>query len=136
MPQKQPNPIDVHVGARVRLRRVQLAMSQEKLAGGLGLTFQQVQKYEKGTNRIGASRLMQIATVLQVPPAFFFEGAPGAGGEGGGELDPAIMRVVSTTQGLALVRAFDGVKRHRVRHDIVVLVEGLAAEPAVLQAAE
>jgi transcriptional regulator with XRE-family HTH domain len=73
---KSPNPIDKHVGSRVRMRRMMLAMSQEKLGDALGLTFQQVQKYEKGTNRIGASRLQAIANILQVPVSFFFEGAP------------------------------------------------------------
>ncbi len=73
---KVPNPIDRHVGSRVRMRRVILGMSQEKLGEALGLTFQQVQKYEKGANRIGASRLQQISRTLDVPPAFFFEGAP------------------------------------------------------------
>ena len=76
MAKKAPNPIDKHVGSRVRMRRMMLSMSQEKLGGALGLTFQQVQKYEKGTNRIGASRLQQISHILQVPVAFFFEGAP------------------------------------------------------------
>src|SRR5262252_2459663 len=73
---KAPNPIDKHVGSRVRMRRMMLAMSQEKLGDALGLTFQQVQKYEKGTNRIGASRLQQISQILQVPVSFFFEDAP------------------------------------------------------------
>src|SRR5450759_3961846 len=77
MAKKIPNPIDKHVGSRVRMRRMMLSMSQEKLGDGLGITFQQVQKYEKGTNRIGASRLQQISNILQVPVAFFFEGAPG-----------------------------------------------------------
>ena len=76
MAKKAPNPIDKHVGSRVRMRRMMLGMSQEKLGDALGLTFQQVQKYEKGTNRIGASRLQQISLILQVPVAFFFEGAP------------------------------------------------------------
>ena len=71
-----PNPIDQHVGRRVRMRRKVLAISQQKLGAALGLTFQQVQKYEKGTNRIGASRLQQISHILRVPVAFFFEGAP------------------------------------------------------------
>src|SRR5882762_9293423 len=75
---KAPNPIDKHVGSRVRMRRMMLAMSQEKLGDALGLTFQQVQKYEKGTNRIGASRLQQIASIQQVPISFFFEGVPGS----------------------------------------------------------
>ena len=73
---KVPNPIDKHVGSRVRMRRVLLGMSQEKLGEALNLTFQQVQKYEKGTNRIGASRLQQISKTLNVPPAYFFDGAP------------------------------------------------------------
>ena len=72
MTKKAPNPIDKHVGSRVRMRRMMLGMSQEKLGDALGLTFQQVQKYEKGTNRIGASRLQQISNILQVPVAFFF----------------------------------------------------------------
>ena len=73
---KAPNPIDRHVGSRVRMRRMMLGMSQEKLGDALGITFQQIQKYEKGANRIGASRLQHISEVLQVPAAFFFEGAP------------------------------------------------------------
>src|SRR5271166_4294179 len=77
---KTPNPIDKHVGARVRMRRLILGMSQGKLGEALNVTFQQVQKYEKGANRIGASRLQQLARVLEVPPAFFFEGAPSGDG--------------------------------------------------------
>jgi len=73
---KAPNPVDKHVGSRVRMRRKMLAITQEKLGNALGLTFQQVQKYEKGANRIGASRLEHISRILQVPVAFFFEGAP------------------------------------------------------------
>src|SRR3954466_13920542 len=76
MAKKAPNPIDKHVGSRVRMRRMMLGMSQEKLGDALSLTFQQEQKYEKGTNRIGASRLQQIAHFLQVPVSFFFVGAP------------------------------------------------------------
>src|SRR5471032_790567 len=76
MTTKAPNPVDKYVGSRVRMRRMMLGMSQEKLGNSLGLTFQQVQKYEKGTNRIGASRLQQISQILQVPVSFFFEGAP------------------------------------------------------------
>ena len=77
---KPPNPIDSHVGARLRMRRTLIGMSQEKLGAALGITFQQVQKYEKGANRIGASRLQDIARVLQVAPAFFFDGAPSTDG--------------------------------------------------------
>jgi transcriptional regulator with XRE-family HTH domain len=75
MAKKSPNSIDVHVGNRIRTRRLALGMSQEKLAGGLGLTFQQVQKYEKGANRVGASRLLAISDILEVPVSFFFDGA-------------------------------------------------------------
>jgi len=79
LPRKQaPSPTDQHVGARVRMRRRMLAMSQEELGAALGLSFQQVQKYERGANRIGAGRLQQISHILQVPVAFFFEGAPNA----------------------------------------------------------
>jgi transcriptional regulator with XRE-family HTH domain len=76
MAEKIPNPIDRHVGTRVRMRRMMLAMTQTDLGDALGLTFQQVQKYETGTNRVCASRLQHISHVLQVPVAFFFEGAP------------------------------------------------------------
>ena len=78
--EKQPNPIDVHVGSRVKLRRTMLSISQEKLGDALGVTFQQVQKYEKGTNRIGASRLEAIARFLDVPVSYFFKDAPGEDG--------------------------------------------------------
>ena len=75
---KKPNPIDTHVGSRIRLRRNMLGMSQEKLGESLGITFQQIQKYEKGTNRVGASRLQAIANILDVPVSFFFDDAPGS----------------------------------------------------------
>ena len=74
---KKPNPIDIHVGSRIRLRRNMLGMSQEKLGESLGITFQQIQKYEKGTNRVGASRLQAIASILDVPVAFFFDDVAG-----------------------------------------------------------
>ena len=73
--EKRPNPIDIHVGSRVRLKRTMMGLSQEKLGESLGVTFQQVQKYEKGANRIGASRLQQIAAILKTPISFFFEDA-------------------------------------------------------------
>src|SRR5215210_5160578 len=84
MAKKAPNPTDKHVGSRVRMRRMMLSMSQEKLGDALGLTFQQVQKYEKGTNRIGASRLQHISRILQVPVSFFFDGAPEIPGQATG----------------------------------------------------
>ena len=95
MAKKTPNPTDKHVGSRVRMRRMMLNMSQEKLGDALGLTFQQVQKYEKGTNRIGASRLQQISNILQVPVSFFFEGGPHGGGKAeGGDVTILFERIL------------------------------------------
>ncbi|WP_202801900.1 helix-turn-helix domain-containing protein [Rhodovulum sp. PH10] len=136
MAKKAPNPIDKHVGSRVRMRRMMLGMSQEKLGDALSLTFQQVQKYEKGTNRIGASRLQQIAHILQVPVAFFFEGAPDLSGDsnatGLGEApSPAyISDFLATSDGLALTKAFMRIGDVKLRRRIVDLVEHIAGEPA------
>jgi transcriptional regulator with XRE-family HTH domain len=136
---KAPNPIDRHVGARVRMRRILLGMSQEKLGEALGLTFQQVQKYEKGTNRIGASRLQQISTTLNVPPSFFFEGAPttteeqpaGGGAAGTPEMPNSsyVLDFIATTEGLHLNKAFARIQDQRVRKRIIDLVVSLAGEP-------
>jgi transcriptional regulator with XRE-family HTH domain len=133
MAKKTPNPIDKHVGSRVRMRRMMLSMSQEKLGDALHLTFQQVQKYEKGTNRIGASRLQQISQILQVPVSFFFEGAPVEAGraiEGMGEApSPAyISDFLATSDGLALTKAFMRIKDAKLRRRIVDLVEQMAAD--------
>src|SRR5256886_16237307 len=110
MSTKAPNPVDKYVGSRVRMRRIMLGMSQEKLGEALGLTFQQVQKYEKGTNRVGASRLQQISEILQVPVSFLFDGGPSgmANSENFGESgSPAyISDFLATSEGLALTRAF------------------------------
>jgi transcriptional regulator with XRE-family HTH domain len=130
---KAPNPIDKHVGARVRMRRMMLSMSQEKLGDALGLTFQQVQKYEKGTNRIGASRLQQISNILQVPVSFFFDGAPHVPGtgrfEGMGEApSPAyVSDFLATSDGLALTKSFMRIHDSKLRRRIVDLVEQIAA---------
>jgi transcriptional regulator with XRE-family HTH domain len=133
MTKKAPNPIDKHVGSRVRMRRMMIGMSQEKLGEKLGITFQQIQKYEKGTNRVGASRLQQIATVLAVPPAFFFEGAPipmsGAGGGFSESSSPAyVSDFLATSDGLALTKAFMRIKDPKVRRRIVDLVEAMVAD--------
>jgi transcriptional regulator with XRE-family HTH domain len=129
---KAPNPTDRHVGSRVRMRRMMLSMSQEKLGDALGLTFQQVQKYEKGTNRIGASRLQQISNILQVPVAFFFEGAPnnGAAADGMGEApSPAyVADFLATSDGLALTKAFMRIKDPKLRRRIVDLVRQMAGD--------
>ncbi|MEI8145091.1 MAG: helix-turn-helix transcriptional regulator [Alphaproteobacteria bacterium] len=133
MIKKIPNPIDKHVGSRVRMRRMMLGMSQEKLGERLGLTFQQVQKYEKGTNRIGASRLQQISAILSVPVSFFFEGAPSGepAPEGGFRESQAASYVadfLSTSEGLALNRAFIRIRDTKVRRKIVDLVRAVAGE--------
>jgi transcriptional regulator with XRE-family HTH domain len=122
---KKPEPVDKHVGSRVRMRRLMLGMSQEKLADAIGLTFQQVQKYEKGTNRMGSSRLHQIANVLQVPVPFFFEGASGPSNKG--SVQPEVISdFLSTADGLALVRAFMKLSNETLRRDIVRLVHTIA----------
>ena len=132
MAKKAPNPIDKHVGARVRMRRMMVSMSQEKLGEHLGITFQQIQKYEKGTNRIGASRLQQISTVLGVPVAFFFEGAPSVGPEVDGMAEnqsPAyVADFLATSDGLTLTRNFMRIPDPKVRRKIVDLVIAIAGE--------
>src|SRR5260221_9888511 len=141
MAKKAPNPIDKHVGSRVRMRRMMLSMSQEKLGDALSLTFQQVQKYEKGTNRIGASRLQQIAQILQVPVSFFFEGAPHSPGHSGGMSEapsPAyVADFLATSDGLSLTKAFMRIKNSKLRRRIVDLVEQIdnaSAQLAILYA--
>lgn len=129
---KAPNPIDIHVGSRVRLRRMMMSMSQEKLGEHLGITFQQIQKYEKGTNRIGASRLQHIATVLEVPVSFFFEDAPGtpeqAAGLAESKSENFVIDFLSSSEGLQLNRAFVQIKDPKVRRKVVDLVRAIAGE--------
>jgi transcriptional regulator with XRE-family HTH domain len=129
---KQPNPIDIHVGGRVRLRRMMLGMSQEKLGENLGITFQQIQKYEKGTNRIGASRLQHIARVLTVPVSFFFEDAPGAPGEAPGLAEEKqtshVVDFLSTSEGIQLNKAFVRIKDPKLRRRVIDLVRSMAGE--------
>jgi transcriptional regulator with XRE-family HTH domain len=116
------------------MRRKMLHMSQQKLGAAISLTFQQVQKYEKGTNRIGASRLQQIAAVLSVPVSFFFEGAPHASGSASGGPPPSpayVTEFLATTDGLALTKAFSRIKSANLKRCIVRLVEeiGTGREP-------
>ena len=131
MSTKAPNPVDKYVGSRVLMRRIMLGMSQEKLGEALGLTFQQVQKYEKGTNRVGASRIQQISEILQVPVSFLFEGSPSGaiGADGFGEdTSPAyVADFLATSEGLALTRAFTRITDGKLRRSIVELVEQIAA---------
>ena len=132
MAKKSPNPTDKHVGRRIRMRRLMLSMSQTSLADGLGLTFQQVQKYEKGTNRVGASRLQHIARILQVPVAFFFEGAPpppGTKASGSDVPSPTYAsELLATSDGLALVGNFRKISSNKLRRSIVDLVNLIAQE--------
>ena len=128
MRQKSPNPVDKHVGNRVRMRRMMLKMSQEKLADGLGITFQQVQKYEKGSNRIGASRLQHIATILDVEPSFFFEDAPQTSDTARG-VDADLIgvdRFLTSTDGLSLIKAFSQIKEAKIRRGIADLAQDIA----------
>jgi transcriptional regulator with XRE-family HTH domain len=116
------------------MRRMMLGLSQEKLGDALGLTFQQVQKYEKGTNRIGASRLQQISHTLQVPVSFFFEGAPpGVSGPAAGALSEApspayVSDFLATSDGLSLTKSFMRIKNSKLRRRIVDLVEQIAGD--------
>jgi transcriptional regulator with XRE-family HTH domain len=131
MSTKAPNPVDKYVGSRVRMRRIMLGMSQEKLGEALGLTFQQVQKYEKGTNRVGASRIQQISEILQIPVSFLFEGGPsgivGAEGYGEGTSPSYVSDFLATSEGLALTRAFTRITDAKLRRCIVEMVEQIAA---------
>jgi transcriptional regulator with XRE-family HTH domain len=128
-----PNPIDKHVGARIRERRKELQMSQEKLAEYLGLTFQQVQKYERGANRVSASKLFEIAKALQASVAFFFEhlALPGdALAEGVAEQPSPEYRLdfIMTPEGQELAKAFPRIAKRKVRRQVLDLVKALAED--------
>ena len=129
---RMPNPVDLHVGARIRMRRKILGVSQEKLADDLGLTFQQVQKYERGANRVSASKLYEIARSLQAPISYFFDGladplAAEAEVAGAGE-DRFVHDFLMTTEGLELAAIFPKIKRGRVRRKVLDLVRAMADE--------
>lgn len=128
---RRANAMDVHVGTRVRLRRMLLGMSQEKLGEQLGLTFQQVQKYEKGVNRIGAGRLHELGQVLGVNVQFFYEQAPGGITVHGFAEQPAdsyVVEFLSSREGLELNKAFVRINDPRVRRSVLDLVRSLAGE--------
>jgi transcriptional regulator with XRE-family HTH domain len=136
MPRGALNPIDKHVGSRVRMGRRMLNMSQTDLGNALGLTFQQVQKCEKGFNRVSASRLQQISKILQVTVPFFFEGAPASTGwpaaeESADAPSPSFVSdFLATSEGLDLVRAFTCIEDAKLRRAIVRLVEQIAPDAA------
>jgi transcriptional regulator with XRE-family HTH domain len=128
---KTPDPIDQHVGSRVKLRRVLVGLSQQKLGDALGITFQQIQKYEKGMNRIGASRLQQASKVLGVPVNFFFEGGPTQMGTTGGFAETSdntyIADFATTAEGNQLLSAFSKIKEPKLRKKVLDLVIAMAA---------
>ncbi|THK37753.1 XRE family transcriptional regulator [Ensifer sp. MPMI2T] len=133
MNKKDPNPIDTFVGSRVRMRRLMVGLSQEKLADGLGITFQQVQKYEKGTNRIGASRLQAIADILGVHPSFFFQRDDDkpSGRDSASDMHESneISSFVASKEGIALNRAFLKIADPVLRKKIISLVAAMAQAP-------
>lgn len=132
-----PNTVDKHVGSRVRLRRQLLNMSQERLGEELGVTFQQVQKYERGANRIGAGRLWLLARVLDVPVSFFYEGIADlahAAGMAESDQTPIIDDFIQSADGVALAQAFARIKDSKVRRRVLELVRTLAAEEAEAEA--
>ena len=133
MAKRSPDPVDRHVGARIRMRRLMLKISQPQLGDALGLSFQQLQKYEKGSNRVGASRLQHIASILQVPVSFFFEEVPVNRSEPAQISDApspeSVTAFVSTTDGLKLIRAFTSIKNTKIRRCIVQLVEHIVRPP-------
>ncbi len=128
--QRSANSVDSHVGSRVRLRRLELGLSQEKLAEQLGITFQQVQKYERGTNRIGASRLHQIAIVLQTPITYFFEGASETPANANHESSP-LSQALGDPATVRLVRAFASITDTQLKQKAVGIIEAIADTASV-----
>jgi transcriptional regulator with XRE-family HTH domain len=126
---KAANEVDRHVGGRVRMRRMLIGMSQEKLGAALGLTFQQVQKYEKGTNRISASRLQQLSSILGVGIDYFYDGSPGHEGATAGFADgaaPGYQSEMMSAEGLKLVRAFQAIREPKIRRKLLDLAVALS----------
>ncbi|NPD69267.1 helix-turn-helix transcriptional regulator [Lichenicola cladoniae] len=141
--ESRPSPIDVHVGGRIRLRRTLLQMSQERLGDALGLTFQQVQKYERGANRVGASRLFDLSRVLDVPVSFFFDDLPAAYGSGGGARSNSVQAggfaeaqdgfgapddLFSRKETVDLVRAYYRIIEQPVRKRVLDLIKSMGPE--------
>ena len=127
MPQKPPNPIDVHVGERIRMWRTKREVSRITLGEALGLTEQQIQKYEKGTNRIGASRLQQICTVLEIPVSFLFEGASGSSVSESG-MPQDIIDFMEAPEGVRFVAAFSRITDRKMRRGIARLAGRIAEQ--------
>jgi transcriptional regulator with XRE-family HTH domain len=125
--ERNPNPIDLHVGARVRMRRKLLGMSQEKLADALGLTFQQVQKYERGANRVSASKLFEIARFLDVAPAYFFDGLAVDAGLNGAPGEQSLHQFLMTPEGVELASLLPRLNP-KYRRRVLELVRTLAED--------
>jgi transcriptional regulator with XRE-family HTH domain len=132
---KSPNPVDIHVGARIRLRRNMIGLSQEKLGESLGITFQQIQKYEKGMNRVGASRLQAIANILNVPVTFFFDDMPGQSDKPRGfdeeNETTYVVGFLNSSEGIQLARAFAKIGDAKIRRKVLDLVRTLGQEDEV-----
>jgi transcriptional regulator with XRE-family HTH domain len=124
---RTPDPIDIHVAARLRMRRMLQGVSQEALAARIGVTFQQIQKYEKGQNRIGASRLFQLAQALSAPVDYFFEGLPTEQGETP-PVDPAVLESLTSPEGMQLHVAFQKIRGAQTRRRIVDLLSSMAED--------
>ncbi len=123
-------PVDAHIGQKIRARRNLLGLSQTELADAAGITFQQIQKYERGVNRVGAGRLQQFSDALGIPPSYFFEGAPTVGKKQpapqDGELsESAIVSFLGTREGAALVRAFMAIKQKPIRQNLIAFIDTL-----------
>ena len=139
--QRKPNPVDIHVGSRIRMRRRVMGLSQDDLASQLGLTFQQVQKYERGTNRVSASKLFGIAAVLQAPVSYFFDGLSEPESLGGSSVrddatETAIRSFLNTTEGLELARRFPLIPKGRLRKQVLELVRALGEDASAEAEAE
>ena len=139
--QRKPNPVDIHVGSRIRMRRRVMGLSQDDLASQLGLTFQQVQKYERGTNRVSASKLFGIAAVLQAPVSYFFDGlaepeSVGASSARDDATENAIRSFLNTTEGLELARRFPLIPKGRLRKQVLELVRALGEDATAEAEAE
>jgi transcriptional regulator with XRE-family HTH domain len=125
-----PNPIDQHVGLRIRLRRKELGVSQEKLADSIGLTFQQVQKYERAANRVSASKLYEMARALKTSVAYFYEGLPDMAPADGAPIDlrSTVQEFLMTPEGMELAAVFPRIRRPRIRRRILDLVRAMTEE--------
>jgi transcriptional regulator with XRE-family HTH domain len=129
-----PNPVDRHVGLRIRMRRKELGMSQERLADAIGLTFQQVQKYERAANRVSASKLWEMSRALSTSISYFFEGCDGPETPPSNPARGAIQDFLMTAEGIELASTFCRIRRSRVRRKVLDLVRVMAAEPDGVEA--